>query len=181
MSDITKGYFSSHTLNINNLNSLQDEPENFNANLSMLDKVIDFIRMICCLETKEHALCELNELLHKNHLVNNPVELLNVFEKILPEDVKNNIVFTFHYENSERKLEKIEIGYDDKLLEINPNSCWLTPRDEKIIKNSTLDVVEVFKKKDHSPLRAEIDDTQIGAMPGNGGQRTLAGVIDREL
>ncbi|KGA68709.1 hypothetical protein DJ61_2722 [Yersinia enterocolitica] len=181
MSDITKGYFSSHTLNINNLNSLQDEPENFNANLSMLDKVIDFIRMICCLETKEHALCELNELLHKNHLVNNPVELLNVFEKILPEDVKNNIVFTFHYENSERKLEKIEIGYDDKLLEINPDLCWLTPRDEKIIKNSKLDVVELFNKKDYGILCAEIDDTQKKAMPTNGGGRALIGVINREL
>ncbi|WP_145514858.1 hypothetical protein [Yersinia massiliensis] len=181
MDDITTGYFSSHKLSCHDLDSLQSKPEQFNANLSIMDKIFDFFRMILSNETKGQALAKLNEFMHENHLAHSPVELLGIFEKILPEEIKNNIVVYFRYEDSDRKFKSVEICCNDKRLEITPDSCWLTPWDEEKINNSKINVIEVIEKKDTGTCSDEINFIKNDVIYQNNEESVFGGAVNREL
>ena len=181
MGDITTGYFSSHKLSINDLDSLQSKPEQFNANLSIMDKIFDFFRMVLRNETKDQALAKLNGFMHENHLAHSPVELLSIFDEILPEDIKNNIVVYFRYEDSDRKFKSIEICCNGKRLEITPDSCWLTPWDEEKINNSKINVIEVIENKDTDTCSDEINFIKNDVIYHNDEESVFGRAINREL
>lgn len=143
MGDITAGYFSSNKLSENDFYSLQVKPDEFKTQLTICEKIADFFRMILCFETKSSALTHLNEIMHKNHLVNNPIEILAALEKILPDEIREKVRYCFHCEvewdeeklksKSGKKIKAIDIKYNDKSITINPEQCWLTDYDEEII------------------------------------------------
>lgn len=146
MGDITTGYFANHKLNINDINSLQNSPEIFKPQLTIKEAIIDFVRKLLCLDTKSHALSDLNRHLYENHLAYSPMELLTIFDKILPVELKNSMSFFIHYENNDKKIKSLEIVCNGKFLKIEPEQYWLTTVDEEIIKNSEFNIYEVTDK-----------------------------------
>lgn len=141
MSDITTGYFSNHKLNVNDLNSLQNSPELFKPQLTVKEAIIDFLRKLLFLDTRSNALSELNNYMYENHFVHSPIEILTIFERLLPEDLKDNITFSFHSVNDKNRLNSIEIQYHDKVLTLEYDNYWLTKYDEKIINESEFNII----------------------------------------
>ncbi|MGE4801002.1 hypothetical protein AB8989_11530 [Yersinia hibernica] len=181
MGDITAGYFSSHKLSCHDLDSLQSKPEQFNANLSIKDKIFDFLRMVLCYETKGQGLAKLNQFMHENHLAHSPVELLDIFKKFLPDNIKENTIFYFRYEGSDRKFKSIEICCNDKRLEITLDSCWLTSWDEEKINNSKINVIEVIEKKDTGTCSDEINFSKKDVIHHSDEESVFGSAISREL
>ncbi|RXA95887.1 MULTISPECIES: hypothetical protein [Yersinia] len=149
MDDITTGYFSNHKLNINDLNSLQNDPENFKPQLTLKEAIIDFLRKLLCLDTKSHALFSLNKSIYENHLEHSPIKILTLFDKLLPDDLKDNMSFFIHYGSNDEKIRCIEITCNGKFLKINPEQCWLTDTDKEIIEQSTFNIATVISKADN--------------------------------
>lgn len=146
MGDITTGYFANHKLSINDINSLQNSPETFKPQLTIKEAIIDFVRKLLFLDTKSHALYDLHRYLYENNLTHSPMEILTIFDKILPVELKNSMSFFIHYENNDKKIKSLEIVCSGKFLKIEPKPCWLTIVDEEIIKNSAFNIYEVTDK-----------------------------------
>ncbi|WP_145553195.1 hypothetical protein [Yersinia bercovieri] len=167
MGDITAGYFSSNKLSENDLYSLQVKPDEFKTQLTICEKIADFIRMILSFETKSSALTHLNEIMHKNHLVNNPIEILAALEKILPDEIREKVKYCFHCEvewdeeklkiKGGKKIKAIDIKYNDKSITINPEQCWLTDYDEEIIERLRLSGFEKYGDESNNDEINEID------------------------
>ncbi|MEQ9720234.1 hypothetical protein ABQG65_03375 [Yersinia alsatica] len=149
MGDITTGYFANHKLNINDVNSLQNSPETFKPQLTIKEAIIDFVRKLLFLDTKSHALSDLNRHLYENHLAHSPMEILTIFDKLLPDELKNSMSFFIHYENNDKKIKSLEIVCSGKFLKIEPEQCWLTIADKEIIKNSVFNIYEVTDKENN--------------------------------
>lgn len=146
MGDITTGYFANHKLNINDINSLQNSPETFKPQLTIKEAIIDFVRKLLFLDTKSHALSDLNRHLYENHLTHSPMEILTIFDKILPAELKSNMSFFIHYENNDKKIKSLEIVCSGKFLKIEPEQYWLTIADKELIKSSAFNIYEVTDK-----------------------------------
>lgn len=148
MVDTIKGYFSNHQLSANDFQSLQNSPDNFRPHFTLKEAIIDFLRKIFSLETKSHALTDLNNQIHESHLAHNPVELLEIFDKILPDNLKSDIDFFIHYENynTNKKITSIEITCRDAFFKIEPEMCWLNERSKEMIEKSTFNTSEVNHK-----------------------------------
>ncbi|AKP33516.1 hypothetical protein [Yersinia aleksiciae] len=161
MGDITTaGYFANHQLSESDFCSLQAKPEEFKPKLTPYEAIADFLRMIFCCEMKRSALVNLNYFMHENYLTNNPIEILTVFEKILPDEIKEKVFYSIHYEGSESKLKSIVIQYNEKSIEISPNHCWLTDSDKEIIKKLKSNVI-IFHTGNSDIINAdEVNETE---------------------
>ncbi|OWF79414.1 hypothetical protein B4900_10355 [Yersinia rohdei] len=146
MGDITTGYFANHKLNMNDINSLQNSPETFKPQLTIKEAIIDFVRKLLFLDTKSHALSDLNKYLYENNLAHSPIEILTILDKLLPDKLKNSMSIFIHYENNDKKIKNLEIVCNDKLLKIEPEQCWLTIADKEIMENSVFNIYEVTDK-----------------------------------
>lgn len=146
MGDITTGYFANHKLNMNDINSLQNSPETFKPQLTIKEAIIDFVRKLLFLDTKSHALSDLNKYLYENNLAHSPIEILTIFDKLLPDKIKNSMSFFIHYENDDKKIKNLEIVCNGKFLKIEPEQCWLTIADKEIMENSVFNIYEVTDK-----------------------------------
>ncbi|MBX9487580.1 hypothetical protein J8Z82_04345 [Yersinia enterocolitica] len=151
MADLTKGYFSNHTLSLKDFDSLRHKPEDFKPQLTFIESITDFLRELLCLDTKSKALSVLNSYMHKNHLVNNPITLLDFFKRVLPDHLKSNVIFSINYENDDKKLKSIEISCNDKFIRLDIDTCWLTDLNEEVINNTPFNIIETFNKTEESP------------------------------
>lgn len=156
MNIIDAGYFSNHKLAESDFYSLQVKPDEFKAQLTWVEMIWDFFRLISLKETKSSALKNLNKIMHENRLVNNPIEILAALEKILPDEIRKKITYCIHSDaewdkkklknKGGKKINAIDIKYNDKFITINPEQCWLTNYDEEIIKKSGLNIFEKFER-----------------------------------
>ncbi|WP_145560619.1 hypothetical protein [Yersinia bercovieri] len=161
------GYFPSYKLTESDFYSLQVKPDEFKTQLTICEKIADFFRMILSFETKSSALTHLNEIMHKNHLVNNPIEMLAALEKILPDEIREKVKYCFHCEvewdeeklkiKGGKKIKAIDIKYNDKSITINPEQCWLTDYDEEIIERLRLNGFEKYGDESNNDEINEID------------------------
>lgn len=147
MIDATKGYFSNHQLRVNDFQSLQNGPVNFKPQLTLKETIIDFLRKLLFLETKNHALTDLNQKIYEIDFVNSPTKLFDIFDEVLPPDLKKDIEFRFTvvYENYGNKLESVEIFCEDDKVKIDFNNYWLTDLDEKNIEKTKFGVIQYNK------------------------------------
>ena len=147
MIDATKGYFSNHQLSVNDFQSLQNSPDNFKPHLTLKETIIDFLRKLLFLETKNHALTDLNSKIYEIDFVNSPTKLFDIFDEVLPPDLKKDIEFRFTvvYENYGNKLESVEIFCEDDKVKIDFNNYWLTDLDEKNIERTKFGVIQYNK------------------------------------